>query len=272
MKNIFIFISVAIIVTAAIIVSCSKQDRTELIKIPVLPEVVFGDGANIGTFKLPDYTRIVPTTSGFEFHFPDSYRLAYMDNNDNLVITDEGGYKCTCEQGTGGCSPFYHPEFGFGCAQSTCTGSCRGRFVEKTILTNGVVINLNDPFRIIYKQEEAINTFRAKETLFEIDIVNEKIKEINLKFYGKEELTEADLNKTEYRKVGISLYGNLVAYALPVEFLDSKDGGPGDPTCECNPVMDDCKDAVKRKGIWFCKNKTCPDCTMTIGGVESGGD
>lgn len=268
-----VFLPSTITVIIIVIIACTKQDNSELVPLPRLPDVVFGEGARIGSLKLPDYTTITSIESGFIFHFPENYYLAYYDTNDELVIADEGEYGCKCEEGTGGCQPFFHPAFGFGCAQSTCTGSCVGRFIEQSVLSTGIVINLKDSFRIIRNEEEANSTFKAKEVLFDIDFVQDKIKEINLKYYGKEVLTDEDLINTNFKKVTISLYGNLVIYAMPVEFLDSKDE-LGDPTCACNPVMeDDCVEAVKKKGIWYCKNEACQDCILTPGGgVESGGN
>ena len=58
-KKILLMVAFVIIVFIVAIVSCSKNENTDVMDNDFkLPEIVFGEGARIGSFKLPDATRI----------------------------------------------------------------------------------------------------------------------------------------------------------------------------------------------------------------------
>lgn len=236
-----------------------------------VPSIVFGEGAKIGTFKLPDGTRINQVEKGFNFSFPDGYQLAYISEFDKLTITDEGEYQCACT-GNGGCSNFWSEKTGFGCAQSTCDATCEGKFVEPEILKTGIVMNKKEPYKFITSLDEANKLFVAKSTLMKIPEVIETVEKLNLKYFGKETVSEEDFQIMNCSLVALSLYGNLVAYSMPNGTTKSINGiMKVTAECECTGTGggtsdEDCKKAKKTVvgGVWTCPNITCSVCKMTI--------
>ena len=145
-------------------------------------------------------------------------------------------YACYCSVVNNACQVFYAEDLGFGCLQSSCTGSCTGKFTYKGYSIDRV-INLAD-----------------KKAFFSIPEIQEEIKKI-LKDVSPEEA-----------------YGKFSILGVSFFFVQNEKAFLEKASCDCEGTLA-CKLNVvsfplrtgetTAKKIYFCEGG-CNGCELTI--------
>ena len=95
---------------------------------------------------LPVGTKLCITTDNLEVRVELPQGFAFLSNDLNTTeraLPYFGTYACYCSGAGSACNVFYGDGLGFGCLQSSCTGSCTGKFTYKGYSVERV-INLAD--------------------------------------------------------------------------------------------------------------------------------
>lgn len=92
---------------------------------------------------LPVGTKLCLTKDNLEVRvtLPDGY--AFLSKEEQKTLPIYGTYACNCSAMGTACMVFYADGWGFGCLQSTCTGSCTGKFTYKGYSLDKVVSTSN---------------------------------------------------------------------------------------------------------------------------------
>lgn len=150
MKSRFVLSFFAIV----LFVACNKK-KPEAVERGTAPMVVV-DPAECGTeiiadkpvkagetgIILPVGTKLCMTKDNLEVRveLPDGF--AFLSGNENALertLPIYATYGCYCSGGGSACNVFYADGLGFGCLQSSCTGSCTGKFTYKGYSVDRVV-------------------------------------------------------------------------------------------------------------------------------------
>ena len=75
---------------------------------------------------LPAGSKVTQVSdSQIDIDLPNGYEFLLHDENDGVSYSSFGSYTCTCSA-SGSCKAFHAGEEGYGCLQSSCSGSCTG--------------------------------------------------------------------------------------------------------------------------------------------------
>jgi hypothetical protein len=182
---------------ALLIFACNKKQetKTETAAVaktaPVIPdcekEITCDKPVKAGEtgIVLPAGTKLCFTTDELEIRvtLPDGFAFSTKAGVDKAAPV-YATYRCDCSQQGSSCKVFYADGLGFGCLQSSCTGSCTGHFtyhgytVDKVVYTGEKEKFFNDPG--IQKELATIqcDASYCKESLYGINfylVNNEKI-------------------------------------------------------------------------------------------------
>lgn len=72
----------------------------------------------------------------------------------NKTLPIYATYSCSCSASGSACQVFYADGLGFGCLQSSCTGSCTGKFTYKGYSVDRVIAGKTDFFNLPEVQKE----------------------------------------------------------------------------------------------------------------------
>jgi len=244
MKTKFL-ISLAIVSVAMITVtfSCSSDvqvneefssnslDTTELNEGIFNERTLFGDN-----IYLPKGTRWYYSNemrNEIIFELPEEYifLMKNIETEKHELSSRIAGYSCTCTEGS--CTVFYNEDFGYGCLQGSCTGSCTGtsRAIISPNLQIAGVLNVKNNeleaknLKLIEKaslSSDGINGF------FELKEVKETITSVYNSvydgFFFKEEIPdfESEIYDTEkYVYLKALIYGVEIGMIIPRNVIDS---------------------------------------------------
>lgn len=150
MKSRFVLSFSAIV----LFVACNKKEPMPVEKNTT--PVVVVDPAECGTeiiadkvvkagetgIVLPVGTKLCITNDNMEVRVELPQGFAFLSKNENAVertLPVFATYACYCSGGGSACNVFYADGMGFGCLQSSCTGSCTGKFTYKGYSVDRVV-------------------------------------------------------------------------------------------------------------------------------------
>lgn len=139
-------------------VACKKKEQpeAEVGKVAVVTAKMATCGKEIVTDKavkagetgiiLPVGTKLCFTTDNLEVHVELPKGYAFLSKE--MPFTEKAlpvfaTYACYCSVVNSACQVFYAEGLGFGCLQSSCTGSCTGKFTYKGYSVDRL-INLAD--------------------------------------------------------------------------------------------------------------------------------
>lgn len=148
----------ASVLSALLFVACNKKEPPALERAAVAAAEVkeVGCGQQIVADKpvkagetgivLPVGTKLCITEDQLEVRVELPAGYAFLSKE--TILTERtlpyfGTYACYCSAAGSACNVFYADGLGFGCLQSSCTGSCTGKFTYKGYSVERV-INLAD--------------------------------------------------------------------------------------------------------------------------------
>lgn len=96
-----------------------------------------------------------------------------------VIFTGSATYACYCSQQSA-CNVFYLEGNGFGCLQSSCTGSCTGKFTYKGYTVDRVAVTMSmDEFFGLPEVTEFVSAFLSKKTYEELSLYGVKFFVVN---------------------------------------------------------------------------------------------
>lgn len=138
-------------------VACNKKESgegvaakaaVEAIKIAVpncTKEIITDQPVKVGEtgIVLPVKTKLCFSADNLEIRIELPAGFAFMAKGLNKTLPYYGTYACNCSASGTACQVFYASNLGFGCLQSTCSGSCTGSFTYKGYTLDRVVSTEN---------------------------------------------------------------------------------------------------------------------------------
>ncbi len=112
-------------------------------------EVIAKQPVKVGEtgLMLPEGTRMCITKDKLEVRveLPSGYSFLTTgeDATARMLPVLYATYQCNCSQSGSACQVFYAEGLGFGCLQSSCTGSCTGKFTYKGYSVDKVASTTN---------------------------------------------------------------------------------------------------------------------------------
>jgi hypothetical protein len=239
------------LLSSLLFVACKKKEpsETEVGKAALATEKMVSCGKEIVTDKpvkagdsgilLPAGTKLCFTTDHLEVRIELPAGYAFLSKD--FPFTEKAlpvfaTYACYCSVVNNACQVFYADGLGFGCLQSSCTGSCTGKFTYKGYSVDRV-INLAD-----------------KVAFFGLSEVQKMVREIT-----------KDVSPLE-------AYGKFSVFGVSFYFVQEEKAFLEKATCDCEGTQA-CKLKVVNlplrtgetttKKIYFCEGG-CNGCELTI--------
>lgn len=239
------------IVGLVLCVSCNKKEpqavqrNVEPAKA-VLPvecgkEIIADKPVKVGEtgMLLPVGTKLCITTDNLEVRveLPQGFAFLSKDlNTTERTLPYFGTYACYCSGAGSACNVFYGDGLGFGCLQSSCTGSCTGKFTYKG-----------------YSVERVINLADKTEFFHAADIQQEI------------RLLTKDVSPLE-------AYGKFSVMGIPFYLVQDEKAFLAKATCDCEGTQA-CKlktislplakgETISKK-IYYCEG-ACNGCELTV--------
>lgn len=293
MKNrFFISLFIMLMTMITLVISCSDlQDEdvvnTEHLKSMKLngsileEETLLGDDIYLPKGTYWYYSNEHKNEVVFELPEEYIFLLKNIETGKHILSIEGGGYSCTCGAG-GSCTTFHNKDLGYGCLQSSCTGSCTGK--ASAVLTPDLqivgVLNAKNTFmdaNII--QEKASLSSDGIDGFFEIKEIKEEIKrtyDIIYKYAEKPDFESGIYDKNKYVYAKTLLYGFEIGIIIPndanlqelmpnlnVSIISDVDA-PSSCSCSGGAQGGSCK--LEKKGLlgyvaYFCNG--CTTCTMS---------
>ncbi len=268
MKQFTIILSIILFVLTAFW-SCNKLEDVlpSIEKVEVLEENRF-----IDDLILPKGTRVKQVSDArIDFTLPKGLKFLVLTADDEIVLRSSGSYSCTCSK-TGSCTVFWNENTGYGCLQSTCSGSCTGKRSEGNENFIGVIDESNDALVTAAETPTGYLTEMGYEAFFE-RIAYNKVKEHYDFIYGSQniETTEELIDKygSNVEYLHVQYLGVQFSLLVP-SFEDEKEDQlielRSGPTVTCTG-SDGCTCIKSRKCIlgncvYYCTG--CTTCTMNV--------
>lgn len=156
-----------------------------------------------------------------KFTLPKGYRFIKFNETTNVARVaeeDGGGYSCTCG-GTGSCTVFYQSKLGYGCLQSTCSGTCTGQGTSSKII--GIINSDNDQLSIDKNIGKASLSIEGMANFLKLTEVQHEIKKNYDFVYAN--MKKPDFNSinsfkdipSEYFMANFYIFGVEVGLILP---------------------------------------------------------
>ncbi len=146
----------ACIVGLLFMLACNKKESGELagkgmgeaaaeaakMVVPICAkEIITEEPVKVGEtgIVLPVKSKLCFSADNLEIRIelPEGY--GFLVNGENKLLPVLATYTCVCSAAGSACQVFYAQGLGFGCLQSSCSGSCTGRFTYKGYTVNRVV-------------------------------------------------------------------------------------------------------------------------------------
>jgi len=139
---------------ALVVFACNKKESSaeavgkavteaaKMISPPCAKEIITDQPVKVGEtgIVLPVKTKLCFSADNLEIRIELPAGYGFMVKGQNKLLPIWATYTCICSA-NGACQVFYASNLGFGCLQSTCSGSCTGKFtyqgytVEKVVST-----------------------------------------------------------------------------------------------------------------------------------------
>lgn len=218
-----------------------------------------------------------------EFKLPEGYSfLLYNGQTNELKVSPVGGgYSCTCS-GKNSCTTFYNEDLGYGCLQSSCTGSCTGKNskLSSEFTVEGILYTDNNDLDANMPKHKASLSNKGKALLFEVPEFQEKIKQtydVIYKYTSKPDFSDENLiqkvDSEKYTFAKTYLYGFDLALLIPNDSnlnammpnLQRLAIGDGPTSCSCSGDSQGGNCKLEKKGLfgyvaYYCNG--CNTCTM----------
>lgn len=128
---------------AGYFLSCNNEETTtghtaDLNKLN--DEVVLETDLLAGELIIPKGAKAIKISeSEIKFELPEAFKFLTLDESNNVTYSSSSSYSCSCSTPNTSCAVFYNEDIGFGCLQSSCTGSCTGKPKKNNQRVLGVV-------------------------------------------------------------------------------------------------------------------------------------
>lgn len=271
------------------IISCNNDNEMSLdknqeslnlsktLKEPTLigNEILLPEGTN---WKFTDESH-----GEVDFTLPEGFEfLLFNERTNELRIAPVGGgYSCTCS-GDNSCTTFYNKDLGYGCLQSSCSGSCTGKNskLSSEFTVEGILYTANDNLDADFPKHKASLSNKGKELLFEIPEFQNEIKrtyDVIYKYSSKPDFSDKNLiqkvDSKKYTFAKTHLYGFDLALLIPNDSNLNElmpnlrkitiEDGPTSCSCSGGSEGGTCK--LEKKGLlgyvaYYCNG--CTTCTM----------
>ncbi len=234
---------------AAILFACNKKEPVSAagaasrvaVAAACEKQVVADKPVKVGEtgLMLPVGTKICITDDQMEVRVELPNGFAFLSRDDQNVTEKTlpvyATYSCGCSASGSACNVFYIDGMGFGCLQSSCSGSCTGRFTYKGYSVDRV-INLAD-----------------KSSFFNDPSIQKQVEEITkdvspLEAYGK------------FSVMGISFY---LVQDEKVFLEKAACDCEGTQACKLRTISLPFKSGTQGKKIYFCEGG-CNGCELTV--------
>ncbi|MFM6953814.1 MAG: hypothetical protein ACKOWL_02395 [Sphingobacteriaceae bacterium] len=226
-----------------------------------------------------NFTNVEHSSVSFDLPAGYVFLMINVKTNESKLAKEGGGYSCTAG---GSCTTFYNQDLGYGCLQSTCTGSCIGKktktnsdwLIEGVLLAENDLIDMHSPPNPASLSAVGLKGFFKipeveKEIKRTYDIIYKHIPRPNfdtLDFAGKEENSKYVFAKTYLYGVQIGLVvpnDPAIKTLMPNLQVLNLAEAPKNCTCSGGDVAGGCK--LKKSGIfgyvaYYCTG--CTTCTM----------
>jgi hypothetical protein len=268
---------VALFLTIILFVSCENEEINQHNRLEenVSFEVLKQETQIDGDLILPVGTKISRISdSQIDIELPSNFKFLLFDEIEGVSFSNKGSYSCTCSANNS-CKVIYTTSQGYGCLQSSCSGSCTGKpegGVKSKRIYGTVNTQSNDLLGDNFIQSGHL-THRGYEIFFN-EIANKKLIEFfNFAFSENEykNSTELIANKGEESTTNVVLqYMGISFSAVVPNFDNEKDSqlihfktGPsiscaGNNGCSCTKD----KYCILGNCVYFCDG--CTTCTMTV--------
>lgn len=218
-----------------------------------------------------------------DFTLPEGFEfLLFNERTNELKISPiGGGYSCTCS-GDKSCTTFYNKDLGYGCLQSSCTGSCTGKNskLSSEFTVEGILYTANNSIDAVAPNHKASLSNKGKELLFETERFQEEIKktyDVIYKYSTKPDFSDKNLiQKIDGKKYTFAktyLYGFDLALLIPndkslnelMPNLQKIAIVDGPKSCDCSGGSEGGNCKLEKKGLfgyvaYYCNG--CTTCTM----------
>jgi len=140
----------------------AEQEAARMIVPDCAKEIITDEPVKVGEtgIVLPIGTKLCFSTDNLEIRveLPAGYNFW-----SNKALPIYATYTCNCSASGGACQVFYADGLGFGCLQSTCSGSCTGKFTYKGYSVDKVIFGKTDFFNLpeVQKEIDAIQSTDA---------------------------------------------------------------------------------------------------------------
>jgi hypothetical protein len=175
---------------------------------------------------LPAGTKLCFTPDNLEIRVSLPADYAFVGQGENKTLPAYATYSCTCSQSGSHCQVFYADGMGFGCLQSTCTGSCTGRFTYRGYTVDKLVPTTD------------------KESFFQLPEVQQVVRQLS---------TDQDYEKTSVFGVPFYLVNNEKIF-LPKASCDCD----GTAACKLKAIS-----IPLGPKVYFCEG-SCNGCELTV--------
>lgn len=262
------------------VISCDKEEVTNNQSMDVQQKEVLKKEALLGNeISLPIGTKWFYTNkehNEVEFELPKGYKFLLYNNSTGefRLALEGGGYSCTCSGG-GSCTTFYNKDLGYGCLQSSCSGSCTGKStkISSEYTIEGVLFTENDMIDSNSKNKASLSEI-GKIGIFKINEFKNEIKrtyEVIYKNLEKPNFTtsnfEKEIDKNKYVVAKTYLYGFELGLIIPndsnlnnlmpnLQRIALEDAPK---SCSCSGGGTGC--ALKKEGLFGYVAYYCTGCT-----------
>ena len=160
-------------------------------------EIVTDQPVKVGEtgMMLPAKSKLCFTTDNLEIRveLPAGFSFVSKEGvSSERLLPIYATYSCSCSQSGSACQVFYADGLGFGCLQSSCSGSCTGRFTYKGYSVDRVAYNgSTDEFFAMAEVQKAIAAVESSESYRAFNMYGMKFAVVNNE---KEFLAKASCN------------------------------------------------------------------------------
>jgi hypothetical protein len=223
---------------------------------------------------MPEGTRTSLEKDGsMRYELPKGFVSIEGDSSTGYRYVTAGTITCTCDKGTGDCSPVSHSS-GSGCFMGANCSACSKSGAK-------VVVKIDSAVRFASKDEldtlpsvdsEMFEVPEIKRALIEFRTIVAKDAGLSsaeaLEDAGEERTTASATASSGRVYVPINLFGRLAVISVPREYAAARTMVAGSSaTCTCN-AGSGCV-AGSMLGAKFCKAGSCTSCSLSTGAFST---
>lgn len=224
---------------------------------------------------LPIGTKVKTVSeSQIDIELPQNYKFLLYSDKNGVSFSSYGRYSCTCSA-TNSCKTFYQKKEGYGCLQSSCSGSCTGTPSggQEEKIAYGIINDKSDSLLGDNFTSSGNLTRKGYDIFFEYVVKNELNNLFELAFStseykngeeliakkGEESTTEILLQyKGIYFSAVVPNYDNTKEHQIIDFQRTSSSSCIGSNGCKCEKN----KKCFFGNCVYFCEG--CTTCTLSV--------